>query len=93
LRVVKLPEAKKDFVLLPRRWVVERSLAWLARFRRLSRDLGRLPEVLVSLHFVAFVMLMLPKAVMLLSTGRASADRPPWLVWPLHCAGPQHLPD
>ena len=39
LRVVKLPEAKKGFVLLPRRWVVERSFGWLARFRRLSRDL------------------------------------------------------
>jgi transposase len=34
LSVVKLPEAKKDFVLLPRQWVVERSLAWLGRFRQ-----------------------------------------------------------
>ena len=38
LEVVKLTEAKRGFVLLPRRWVVERSFAWLARFRRLSRD-------------------------------------------------------
>ena len=38
LEVVKLPEAKKGFVLLPRRWVVERSFAWMARFRRLARD-------------------------------------------------------
>jgi transposase len=38
LEVVKLPEAKKGFVLLPRRWVVERSNAWAARFRRLARD-------------------------------------------------------
>ena len=36
LHVVKLPEAKRGFVLLPRRWVVERSLAWAARFRRLQ---------------------------------------------------------
>ena len=36
LQVVKLTEAKKGFVLLLRRWVVERSFAWLARFRRLS---------------------------------------------------------
>ena len=35
LQVVKLPEAKKGFVLLPRRWVVERSFGWMARFRRL----------------------------------------------------------
>jgi transposase len=64
LQVVKLPEAKRGFVLLPRRWVVERSFAWLARFRRLSRDFERMPEVLAGLHFLVFVMLMLPKAVM-----------------------------
>ena len=72
LRVVKLPEAKKGFVLLPRRWVVERSFAWLARFRRLSRDFERMPEVLASLHFVVFAILMLPKAVMLLGAGQSS---------------------
>jgi transposase len=37
LHVVKLPEAKKGFVLLPRRWVVERSFAWATRFR-LAKD-------------------------------------------------------
>jgi len=63
LEVVKLPEAKKGFVLLPKRWVVERSFAWMARFRRLSRDFERLPEVLAGLHFLAFAMLMLPQAV------------------------------
>ena len=72
LRVVKLPEAKKGFVLLPRRWVVERSFAWLARFRRLSRDFERMPEVLASLHFVVFAILMLPKALMLLGAGQSS---------------------
>ena len=46
LEVVKRSEAKRRFVLLPRRWVVERSFAWLARFRRLSRDYGRLPSTL-----------------------------------------------
>ena len=38
LQAIKLPEAKKGFVLLPRRWVVERSFGWLNRFRRLARD-------------------------------------------------------
>jgi transposase len=38
LEVVKLPEAKRGFVLLPRRWVVERSFAWTTRFRRLAKD-------------------------------------------------------
>jgi transposase len=58
LEVVKLPEAKHGFVLLPRRWVVERSFAWAARFRRLARDYERLPETVVGLHFLAFACLM-----------------------------------
>jgi transposase len=58
LDVVKLPTAKRGFILLPRRWVVERSFAWLARFRRLARDYERLEDTLVGLHFVAFAMLM-----------------------------------
>jgi len=62
LEVVKLPEAKRGFVLLPRRWVVERSFAWVARFRRLARDYERLPETLAGLHFLVFAILMLVKA-------------------------------
>ena len=58
LEVVKLPTAKRGFVLLPRRWVVERSFAWMARFRRLARDYERLSETLVGLHFVAFAILL-----------------------------------
>src|SRR5512133_999918 len=58
LIVVKLPEAKKGFVLLPRRWVVERSFGWMARFRRLARDYERLPDTLAGLHYLAFAMLM-----------------------------------
>ena len=58
LAVVKLPTAKRGFVLLPRRWVVERSFAWMARFRRLARDYERLDETLAGLHYVAFAMLM-----------------------------------
>jgi transposase len=53
LKVVQLPEAKRGFVLLPRRWVVERSFAWTTRFRRLVRDYERLPETLAAMHFVA----------------------------------------
>ena len=59
LEVVKLAEAKRGFVLLPRRWVVERSFAWLARFRRLSRDYERLPATLAGLHWLAFSCLLL----------------------------------
>lgn len=57
LEVVKLPTAKHGFILLPRRWVVERSFAWMARFRRLARDYERLSDTLVSLHFIAFAVL------------------------------------
>ncbi|AGA24737.1 IS5 family transposase [Singulisphaera acidiphila] len=62
LEVVKLAEAKRGFVLLPRRWVVERSFGWAARFRRLAKDYERLAETLVGLHYVAFSLLMLQKA-------------------------------
>ncbi|CBW76528.1 Transposase (plasmid) [Mycetohabitans rhizoxinica HKI 454] len=63
LQVIKLPEAKEGFALLPRRRVVEHSFAWLNRFRRLARDYERSPETLAGLHFVVFVMLMLVHAV------------------------------
>jgi transposase len=62
LEVVKLPEAKRGFVLLPKRWVVERSFGWFARFRRLARDYERLPETLAGLHLVAFTVLLLRRA-------------------------------
>jgi len=66
LEVVKHPQAKRGFVLLPRRWVVERSFAWLARFRRLTRDYERLAETLAGMHFIAFAYLMLKNFVELL---------------------------
>ena len=68
LEVVKHTDAKRGFVLLPRRWVVERSFAWVARFRRLARDYERLPETLAGLHFVAFSILMLTRAVTLFTS-------------------------
>jgi transposase len=61
LEVVRLPEAKKGFVLLPRRWVVERSFAWLGRFRRLARDYERLAAVLAGWHWLAFLTVLLPR--------------------------------
>ena len=69
LEVVMLPETCKGFVLLPKRWVVERSFAWLSRFRRLARDYERLSETLAGLHYVAFACLMLAKAHKLLEIG------------------------
>lgn len=62
LEVVRLPEAKRGFVLLPRRWLAERTFAWTTRFRRLVRDYERLPRTLADLHVVALACLMLRQA-------------------------------
>lgn len=66
LEVVKLPDAKKGFVLMPKRWVVERRNAWAARFRRLARDYEQLAETLKGMHVVAFALLMLHRVVTLI---------------------------
>ena len=69
LEVVTLADVKRGFVLLPRRWVVERSFGWLARFRRLARDYERLAQSLAGLHLVAFAILMATQLVRLLAQG------------------------
>lgn len=63
LEMVKLPDVRKGFDLLPRRWVVERSFGRMARFRRLARDYERLPDTLKGLHFLAFAILMVHRFV------------------------------
>jgi transposase len=68
LEVIKHPGAKKGFVLLPRRWVVERSFAWTARFRRLVKDYERLAATVAGLHFVAFACLFLHRAIPILGS-------------------------
>ena len=69
LEVVKHTEAKRGFVLLPRRWVVERSFAWAARFRRLARDYERLAGTLGAFHFLACACLMLATLFRMLAAG------------------------
>ena len=61
LVVVRLPQAKRGFVLLPKRWVVERPFAWLAKCRRRARDYERAPAVLAGLHLLALVCLLLAR--------------------------------
>lgn len=63
LKVVKYPLAKRGVLPLPRRWVVERSFAWAARFRRLARDYERLDSTLQGFHYVAFTILMTARLV------------------------------
>jgi transposase len=69
LEVVKHPGSRRDFVLLPRRWVVERDFAWASRFRRLVKDYERLPATVAGLHFVAFACLFLRQATAILGAG------------------------
>ncbi len=68
LEVVKLPEAKRGFVLLPRRWVVERSFAWATRCRRLVKDYERYATTLAGFHVIAFIGYMLKQALILMQS-------------------------
>jgi transposase len=68
LQVVKHTEAKRGFVLLPRRWVVERSFGWAARFRRLARDYERLATTIAGYHYLAFACLMLQQLLPLVDS-------------------------
>lgn len=65
LKVVKLPEAKRGFVLLPRRQVVERSFAWATRFRRLVKYYERHAKTLSDLHLAAFATIISKHAIYL----------------------------
>jgi transposase len=67
LEVVKLPQAKHGFILLPRRRVVERSFAWMTHFRRLSRNYEQSPQTLAGLHFAAFAIIMLKRVAEILA--------------------------
>jgi putative transposase len=61
LDIVEKPADQKGFVLLPRRWVVERSLAWLNRYRRLSKDYENRVEYSESWVYIASISRMLRK--------------------------------
>ncbi len=71
---MKLPKAKRGFVLLPRRWVVERCFAWMARFRRLAKDFERLPKTVEGLHLAVFARIMLARS---LNRAISDEDRAP----------------
>ena len=59
LIVVRRLAGSAGFVLLPRRWVAERTLGWLGRWRRLSKDYEELPEVAETMVKLAMIRLML----------------------------------
>ena len=59
LIIVRRPAGTTGFVVQPRRWVVERSLGWFGRWRRLSKDYEILPEVSEAMVTLAAIRLML----------------------------------
>ena len=59
LEIVEKPKEQKGFQALPKRWIVERTFAWLVRQRRLARDYERLPETSASFIYAAMVRLMI----------------------------------
>lgn len=59
LTVILRSDDQKDFKLLPRRWVVERTFAWLTHYRRLSKDYERLPASSEAMIQIAMIRLML----------------------------------
>jgi putative transposase len=58
LEIVSRPEGMKGFVLLPKRWVVERTFAWLGRYRRLSKDYEFHTQTSETLIHVAMINVM-----------------------------------
>ena len=59
LEIVKRPRDSHHFEVLPRRWVVERTFAWLSRCRRLSKDYEALTETTEAWVHIAMIHLML----------------------------------
>jgi putative transposase len=58
LEIVSRPAGVKGFVLLPKRWAVERTFGWLNRYRRLSKDYEYLTETSEAMIHVAMINLM-----------------------------------
>ena len=63
LLVIRRIPGMKGFVVLPRRWVVERTFGWLGQWRRLSKDYEQLPEVSEAMVTLAMIRLMLHRTV------------------------------
>ena len=59
LDIVKRSDKAKGFVLLPKRWIVERTLGWLGRCRRLAKDFENLTRTHAAFVMLAMIRLML----------------------------------
>jgi putative transposase len=67
LEIVKRPEGTKGFLLLPKRWIVERTFAWLGRYRRLSKDYEFSTQTSEAMIRVAMIHLMVRRLARLVS--------------------------
>jgi putative transposase len=61
LQIVEKLGGQQGFVVLPKRWIVERTLAWMSRQRRLSRDYERLTQTSEAFVYVAMIRLMVKR--------------------------------
>ncbi len=61
IEIVKKPQGASTFAVLPKRWIVERTFAWLGRSRRLSKDYEGLPETSEAIIRIAMIHLMLKR--------------------------------
>ncbi len=59
IEIIKRSDIAKGFVVLPKRWVVERTLAWVSRNRRLSRDFERYATTVSAFIRLAMIRIML----------------------------------
>ena len=58
LQTVLRPVGVKGFVVLPKRWIVERTFAWLTRYRRHARDYERNPQTSEAMIYISMIQLM-----------------------------------
>lgn len=61
LEIVKRSDTVKGFVVLSKRWIVERTLAWISRCRRLAKDYERLTKTAETMIYLAMTRLMLTR--------------------------------
>lgn len=59
LKIVKRPDDAQGFQVLPKRWIVERTLGWFNRYRRLSKDYELLPQTSEAVIHVVMIHLMI----------------------------------
>jgi len=68
LEIVKRSDTAKGFTVLPKRWIVERTLGWLGRCRRLAKDFENLSRSHAAFIILAMIRLMLRRIVRLRGT-------------------------